>query len=426
MGAVASVWKNGRYHTSINQTKDEATMAEDNSAPLAGAIRVDEGSLRGHIDEAVRSSVEETLNALLDAEADAICGAQRYERSPERQDTRAGHYERKLETKAGEVRLRVPKLRSLPFETAIIERYRRREASVEEALVEMYLAGVSVRRVEDITEALWGTRVSSGTVSRLNQKIYRHIEAWRNRAIDGEFPYVYLDGVILKRSWAGEVRNVSVLVAIGVGADGYRQILGVAEGQKEDLEGWRGFLRHLKDRGLGTPRLIISDACRGLVEAVNELYPDADWQRCVVHFYRNVFSHVPNSKVADVARMLKAIHAQEDRSAADTKTREVVAKLRTMKLPAAAELVETKGHETLTYYAFPTNHWRQLRTNNPLERIIREIRRRTRVVGAFPDGHSALMLVAARLRHIASTKWGRRRYMAMDNLLNPARQEVAA
>jgi putative transposase len=285
---------------------------------------------------------------------------------------------------------------------------------------------VSVRRVEDITEALWGTRVSSGTVSRLNQKIYRHIEAWRNRAVEGEFPYVYLDGVILKRSWAGEVRNVSVLVAIGVGADGYRQILGVAEGEKEDLEGWRGFLRHLKDRGLTTPRLIISDACRGLVEAVHELYPEARWQRCVVHFYRNVFSHVPNSKVADVARMLKAIHAQEDRSSADAKTREVVAKLRAMKVPAAAELLETKGHETLTYYAFPTNHWRQLRTNNPLERIIREIRRRTRVVGAFPDGHSALMLVAARLRHIASTKWGRRRYMAMENLLNPARQEVAA
>jgi len=423
---VASVWKNGGYQTPINQTKDEATMAEDNSAPLTGAIRVDEQSLRGHIDEAVRSSVEETLNALLDAEADEICGAQRYERSPDRQDTRAGHYERKLGTKAGEVKLRVPKLRSLPFETAIIERYRRREASVEEALVEMYLAGVSVRRVEDITEALWGTRVSSGTVSRLNQKIYRHIEAWRNRAIDGEFPYVYLDGVILKRSWAGEVRNVSVLVAIGVGADGYRQILGVAEGQKEDLEGWLGFLRHLKDRGLATPRLIISDACRGLVEAVNEQYPDANWQRCVVHFYRNVFSHVPNSKVGDVARMLKAIHAQEDRASAETKAREIVVKLRAMKLPIAAELLEAKGHETLTYYAFPTNHWRQLRTNNPLERIIREIRRRTRVVGVFPDGHSALMLVAARLRHIASTKWGRRRYMAMENLLNPARQEAAA
>ena len=346
----------------------------------------------------VRSSVEETLNGLLDAEADALCRASRYERSPERVDTRAGHSARKLETKAGEVILQVPKLRKLPFETAIIERYRRREASVEEALVEMYRAGVSVRRVEDITEALWGTRVSSGTVSRLNQKIYRHIEAWRHRDIVGEFPYVYLDGVILKRSWAGEVRNVSVLVAIGVGADGHRQILGVAEGEKEDLEGWRGFLRHLKERKLAGVQLIISDACLGLVEAAAEFYPQARWQRCVVHFYRNVFSHVPNGKVAEVARMLKAIHAQEDRKAAQAKAKEIIAKLRQMKLKNAAELVEKCIGETLSYYHFPSTHWRQIRTNNPLERIIREIRRRTRVVGAFPDGKSALMLVAARLR----------------------------
>ena len=173
-------------------------MGDDTTEALKGAIQVDEGQLRSHIDEAVRSSVEETLNALLEAEADQICRAQRYEHSPERVDTRAGHYERQLGTKAGEVTLKVPKLRRLPFETAIIERYRRREASVEEALVEMYLAGVSVRRVEDITEALWGTRVSSGTVSRLNQKIYAHIEAWRNRQIVGEFPYLYLDGVILR------------------------------------------------------------------------------------------------------------------------------------------------------------------------------------------------------------------------------------
>jgi putative transposase len=400
-------------------------MSDDTPAVL-GALRVDEGKLRGHVDEVVRSSVEETLNGLLDAEADEICRAQRYERSADRQDTRAGHYERKLETKAGEVTLKVPKLRRLPFETAIIERYKRREASVEEALVEMYLAGVSVRRVEDITEALWGTRVSSGTVSRLNQKIYRHIEAWRNRTIEGEFPYLYLDGVILKRSWAGEVRNVSVLVAIGIGTDGFRQILGVAEGEKEDLEGWRGFLRHLKDRGLSGVRLIISDACRGLAEAAGEVFPDADWQRCVVHFYRNVFSHVPNGKVAEIARMLKAIHAQEDRAAAENKAREIVGRLKALKLKSAAELVEQKVGETLTYYAYPSTHWRQIRTNNPLERIIREIRRRTRVVGAFPDGRSALMLVAARLRHIASTKWGKRRYLVMETLLNPAKQEAVA
>ncbi|HSL70862.1 MAG TPA: IS256 family transposase [Longimicrobiales bacterium] len=401
-------------------------MENDSTEALKDAIRVDEAQLRGHIDEAVRSSVEETLNALLEAEADQICRAQRYERSPERVDTRAGHYERGLETKAGEVTLKVPKLRRLPFETAIIERYRRREASVEEALVEMYLAGVSVRRVEDITEALWGQRVSSGTVSRLNQKIYRHIEAWRNREIAGQYPYLYLDGVILKRSWAGEVRNVSVLVAIGIGSDGYRQILGVAEGEKEDLEGWRGFLRQLKDRGLAGAQLIISDACRGLVEAAAELFPEANWQRCVVHFYRNVFSHVPNGKVAEVARMLKAIHAQEDRKAAQAKANEVVARLKEMKLRSAAELVEQKVNQTLVYYAFPSTHWRQIRTNNPLERIIREIRRRTRVVGAFPDGHSALMLVAARLRHIAATKWGKRRYLVMEALLNPAKQEAVA
>ena len=400
-------------------------MNDDTPAAL-GALSVDEGKLRNHVDEVVRSSVEETLNGLLDAEADHICRAQRYERSPERADSRAGHYERQLETKAGEVTLRVPKLRRLPFETAIIERYKRRESSVEEALVEMYLAGVSVRRVEDITEALWGTRVSSGAVSRLNQKIYKHIEAWRNREIAGEFPYVYLDGVILKRSWAGEVRNVSVLVAIGVASDGFRQILGVAEGEKEDLEGWRGFLRHLKDRGLSGVRLIISDACRGLIEAAAEVFPKTDWQRCVVHFYRNVFSHVPNGKVAEVARMLKAVHAQEDRKCAQTKAAEIVARLKAMKLKAAAELVEQRVGETLTYYAYPSTHWRQIRTNNPLERIIREIRRRTRVVGAFPDGHSALMLVAARLRHIASTKWGKRRYLVMEPLLNPAKQEAAA
>src|SRR6266540_1151548 len=395
----------------------------DRMSPQDKIIQINEHLVKSELSAVVRETVEETINKLLDAEADMLCKAQKYERTADRIDTRAGFYERNLDTTSGRVKLKVPKLRTIPFESAIIERYRRRESSVEEALVEMYLAGVSVRRVEDITEALWGTRVSSGTVSRLNQKIYRHIEAWRNRTIEGEFPYLFLDGVVLKRSWAGEVRNVSVLVAIGVGTDGHRQIFGVAEGQKEDLEGWRGFLRHLKDRGLAGVQLIISDACIGLVESAAELFPDAQWQRCVVHFYRNVFTNVPKGKVADVARMLKAIHAQEDRRCAEDKVREVIAKLRAMRLTKAAELVEAKAHETLTYFAFPSNHWRQVKTNNPLERIIREIRRRTRVVGAFPDGNSALMLVAARLRHIASTKWGKRRYLAMETLLNPLPEE---
>ena len=204
-------------------------------------IAVDELELRSHVAEVVRQNVEETLNALLEAEADALCQARRYERNPQRASTRAGHYKRDLQTKAGTVQLKMPKLRHVPFETAIIERYRRRESSVEEALVEMYLAGVSVRRVEDITEALWGNRVSPSTISELNQKIFKRIETWRQRPLETEYPYVFVDGIWLKRSWGGEVQNVSVLVAVGVNNAGYREILGVAEGCKEDSESWRHF-----------------------------------------------------------------------------------------------------------------------------------------------------------------------------------------
>jgi putative transposase len=401
-------------------------MTEDSKKTLGNVVQIDEKRINDHLGELVRGTVEETLNGLLDAEADALCGAQRYERSPDRTDYRAGSYDRQLHTKAGEVTLKMPKLRKQAFETAIIERYRRRESSIEESLIEMYLAGVSVRRVEDITEALWGTRVSSGTVSKLNQKVYKHIEAWRNRPIEGEFPYVYLDGVVLKRSWAGEVRNVSVLVAIGVGADGYRRILGVAEGHKEDKSGWSGFLRHLKERGLTGVELVISDACLGLKESLHDYYPEAEWQRCMVHFYRNVFSHVPNAKVKEVARMLKAIHAQESLTSARAKAADIVAQLKQMRMGKAAGLVEEAIEETLTYYRFPDNHWVRIRTNNPMERIIREIRRRTRVVGAFPDGQSAMMLCAARLRHIAGTKWGTRRYLNMDTLKQQQLEEQPA
>jgi putative transposase len=394
----------------------EPTGAGSETKALGSVVQIDESKIQAHLDQVVRSTVEETLNALLDAEADQLCGARRYERSEGRKDTRAGSYERHLQTKAGEVSLKVPKLRSLPFETAIIERYRRRESSVEEALVEMYLAGVSVRRVEDITQALWGTRVSASTVSDLNQKIYKQIEEWRQQPLVGEFPYVFLDGLWLKRSWGGEVKNVSVLVAIGVSQTGYRQVLAVSEGAKEDKASWTAFLRELKQRGLCGVKLFVSDKCLGLVENLAEFYPEASWQRCVVHFYRNVWTAVPTGKVKAVAAMLKAIHAQEDAQAAKEKAQLIVEKLRAMKLARAAEIVAAGVEETLSYYAMPSEHWRSIKTNNPLERLMREIRRRTRVVGAFPDGKSALMLVAARLRYVAATRWGTKRYLQMNRL----------
>ena len=365
----------------------------------------------------VRGSVEETLNELLEAEAEKLIQAARYERNEARQRYRSGHYDRNLTTTSGDVTLHVPRLKGISFETAIIERYRRRESSVEEALIEMYLAGVSVRRVEDITEALWGSKVSASTISELNKKAYVNIEAWRNRHLQGgKYPYVYVDGIYLKQNWGGEYENVAVFVAIAVNEEGYREVLSAAEGMKEDKASWVSFFQWLRGRGLEGVKLIVGDKCLGMLEAVGEVFPEAKYQRCVVHFYRNIFSVVPKSKVKNVAKMLKAIHAQESKKASREKAAAVVSELKAMKLPEAAKKVEAGIEETLTYCDFPSEHWVKIRTNNVIERMNREIRRRTRVVGAFPDGNSALMLVCARLRHVAGTQWGCKKYMNMKHL----------
>ena len=379
-------------------------------------VQINESEMHNYLDKLVRKSVEETLNSFLDQEADVLCNAIRYERTPERVDSRAGHYDRKLHTKAGTVSLKIPKLRKLTFETSIIERYRRRESSVEEAMIEMYLAGVSVRRVEDITKALWDSKVSPGTVSNINKKLYKEIEEWRNLPINGKHSYVYLDGIYLKRSWAGSVKKVAVLVAVGVNEDGYREILGVSEGFKENYDSWLTFIRWLIKRGLNGVRLVVSDKCLGLVDAIHECFPKASWQRCSVHFYRNIFSATPKKKLKDVASMLKAIHAQEDEDAAKEKSLSITKKLNEMGLKKAAKMLEDGAVETFSYYHFPQEHWRFIRTNNPLERLMKEIRRRTRVVGSFPDGNSALMLVSARLRYITGKNWGQQRYINMDLL----------
>lgn len=389
-------------------------------------VQLNEEVIKGELKELVRSSVEETLNGLLEEEAQLLTKAARYERSAERQGYRSGHYNRNLTTTSGEVTLKMPKLKGVSFETAIIERYRRRESSVEEALIEMYLAGVSVRRVEDITEALWGTKVSPSTISELNKKAYVHIEDWRNRVLHGgKYPYVYVDGIYLKRNWGGEFENVSILIAIGVNEEGYREVLGAAEGMKEDKASWVSFFQWLRERGLEGVKLVVGDKCLGMLEAVGEVYPEAKYQRCTVHFYRNVFSTVPRSKMKLVAKMLKAIHAQESKDAARDKAKQVALTLREMKLKEAAQKVEGSIEETLTYMDFPYEHWLRIRTNNVIERLNREIRRRTRVVGTFPDGNSALMLVCARLRHVAGTQWGNKKYMNMKHLDSPRDNTLA-
>ena len=379
-------------------------------------IQLNEKFIQNELKTLVKNSVEETLNALLDAEADKLVQAERYARDEARKGYRAGHYDRSFTTQAGEVNLKVPKLKGVTFESAIIQRYQRRECSVEEALIEMYLAGVSMRRVESITEILWGQKVSAGTISNLNQKCFAQIEEWRSRKLTERYPYVFVDGIFLKRCWGGAFENASVLVAIGVTEDGYREVIGTAEGLKEDTASWKNFFVWLKSRGLEDVKLIIGDKNLGMVESIGEVFPEAKYQRCTVHMYRNIFSVVPRKKCKEVDKMLKAIHAQENKEAAKEKAKLVIEKLREMKLSKAAEKLENGLEETLTYMDFPSEHWLRIRTNNVIERVNREIKRRTRVIGTFPDGQSALMLVCARLRHIASNSWGTKRYLNMKHL----------
>lgn len=381
-------------------------------------LQVDENMLETRLDRLVSEKVEQLLNAMLDAEADEITGAARYERTGDRKAYRAGHYERDLTVKAGTVTLRGPKLKGALFESAVIERYRRREQSVEEALIDMYLAGVSTRQVDDISRLLWGERMPSQTLSDKLKGVYAQIDEWRNRPLERSYPYVFMDGVWHKRSWGGSVENVSVLVAIGVDDTGHREVIGVAEGMKEDKASWEQFIRSMIERGLKGVRLVVGDRCAGLVATVGEMLPQARYQRRMVHFMRNVLSKVPPTHREWASAALKAIFAMESRASALAKAEEVAREMESRRLKAAASCLREGIGETTTYLLdeYPPEHRRRIRTNNMIERLNREIRRRTRVVGSFPDGRSVLMLICARIRYVTANDWSSRRYLDMSRL----------
>ena len=262
-------------------------------------------------------------------------------------------------------------------------------------MIEMYLAGVSTRRIEDFSEILWGSSVSAATVPDLNEKAFASVEEWRNRPPGRAHPYACVDGIYLKRSWGGAYENVAVMVAIGVNDDGYREVAGAAEGLTESSGRWREFLSRLRSRGLHGVRMVVGDKASGMVGSIAEVFPDAAHRRCTVRFYRNVLARVPKSGRAAVAAMLKAVHAMESREASEAKALAVAGKLEGMRLGEAARVVRAGYAETLTYTGFPREHWARIRANNAIERLNREVRRRTRVVGTFPDGKPALMLVTA-------------------------------
>ncbi|WP_394894446.1 IS256 family transposase [Bifidobacterium longum] len=334
-------------------------------------LQVDENMLETKLDRLVSRKVEELLNAMLDAEADEITGAARYERASGRRAYRAGHYERNLTVKAGTMTLRVPKLKGAVFESAVIERYRRREQSVEESLIDMYLAGVSTRQVDDISRLLWGERMPSQTLSDKLKRVYEDIDQWRNRPLAAHsYPYLFVDGVWHKRTWGGSVENVSVLVAIGVDDTGRREVVGVAEGMKEDKASWEQFVRSMIERGLRGVRLVVGDRCAGLVSTVNSMLPDARYQRCMVHFMRNVLSKVSHRHAAWAASALKAVFAMESWQAALEKAEQVATEMESKGLKAAASCLREGVSETTTYLLddYPVEHRRRIRTNNMKDR----------------------------------------------------------
>lgn len=388
-------------------------MAKNNST---GIVEVNESEVRSYLDQQVKEAVKRVLEEIMNAEAEELLCAKPYERSEDRQDYRNGSRKRNLKTRVGEIELSVPRLRTLNFQTMVVERYRRMEISLEEALIEMYFLGLSTRKITDVTEMLADFPLSSSAQSRLNKKVYEKLEEWRMRPISAVIPYLWLDGIVMKVRVAGRYENVSLLVAIGVNPEGYREVLGIAPGFSEDKGSWLSFLRWLKKRGLEYVGLCVSDAHLGIREALSECFPQADWQRCIVHFYRNILSLCPKRMREDLAASLKTIHNQESAAEAQAKAGRVLSSYRKL-LPEAASVLTEGLEETLTFYSYPRKHWRHIRSNNPLERLFREVRRRSRVVGVFPDVTSCLMLAAARLKWTEEKRWGKKRYMDIDLLL---------
>jgi putative transposase len=379
------------------------------------------GWLRKQLEEAdvdlLREMVRTFIQGLMGAEADAICGAGYGERSPERVNRRNGYRERPFDTRAGSIELLVPRLRSGSyFPSWLLEPRRRAERALVAVVDECYVKGVSTRRVDGLIKTLGIEGISKSQVSEMAKSLDEHVAAFRSRPLDaGPYTYVWLDALALKCREGGRIANVAAVVATSVNADGYREILGLDVLTSEDGAGWTAFLRDLVARGLTGVRLVISDDHKGLVEAVGAVVPGASWQRCRTHFMRNILTRVPKSAQGVVATLVRTIFAQPSAEEVAAQLRRVTEQLERM-FPAAAELLEAAGPDITAFASLPTEHWRQIWSNNPQERLNREIRRRTDVVGIFPNRAAIVRLVGAVLAE-QHDEWAvARRYMSQESL----------
>lgn len=369
------------------------------------------------LEDRVRDAIKGVLEQVMEEEMTAQLQAKHRERTEKRLGERNGHYGRGLTTAAGHIeQIRVPRAREMPFLTEVFERYRRMSGSMEEAVLEMYLQGVSTRKVEQITGKLSGTKVSKDAVSRIAARFDEAFAEWRGRQLDREraYPYLYLDATYLKARWAGAVRDVALLVAVGVSDEGYREVLAVEAAAGERSETWRGLLQGLVERGLRGVKLVISDDHDAIKQAVKVELPGAAWQRCVVHFERNILAHVPQAETKTVAADLKVVFQSARRETAEALAASFAERYADL-YPKAVTTLERGLDEALTYTSFPSSHHRLIRTTNGLERVFREVKRRTRVVGVFPNEQSAETLATAVLLRV-SEDWAERRYLDMAPL----------
>ena len=365
----------------------------------------------------LRQMLTTFINTLMSAEADAVCGAEYGARSAERSNTRNGYRAREFDTRAGTLEVAIPKLRSGSyFPDWLLERRRRAERALTTVVATCYLLGVSTRRMERLVESLGITRLSKSQVSDMARELDGHVADFRHRPLDaGPYTFVAADALVLKVREGGRVVNTHALVAIGVNADGHREILGLQVTSAEDGAGWLGFFRDLTARGLTGVQLVTSDAHRGLVEAIGATLPGAAWQRCRTHYATNLMAVCPKSSWPWVRALLHSVYDQPDAASVHAQFDRVLDALAD-KLPRVAEHLEAARADVLAFTAFPKEVWRQIWSNNPSERLNREIRRRTDVVGIFPNRDSLIRLVGAVLAEQHDEWTEGRRYLGLDVL----------
>lgn len=372
----------------------------------------------GEISDRVRSSLEWILQALIEAETTAVIGAAPHERSAGRTNQRNGHRPKLMSTAAGDVELEIPKLRHGSFFPSLLERRRRIDRALFAVVIEAYVHGVSTRKVDDLVKALGiASGISRSEVSRICSELDGDLEAFRTRKLDhAEFPYLFADATYLKGRIGGRSVSRAVVIATGVSANGDREVLGLEVGDSEDGAFWTGFLRSLRARGLTGVRLVISDHHLGLKQAIGAVFVGSAWQRCKVHFMRNVLARVPRGSAEMVAAAIRTIFAQPDAEHCRSQLSEVTRMLQS-NFPQVAAMLADAAEDLLSFTAFPQAHWRKLWSTNPLERLNGEVKRRSNVVGIFPNDASILRLVTAVLVE-THDEWtvADRRYLSEESM----------